>query len=641
VIRSRTLIVVALALLAASAVPTAATSAKRAAPDLAVAKLSQPLATLSAGADLAVAVQLRNRGQVAAAKSRVTLYLTRGAKRTSRDLVLGHSRVKALPAGGKATAKLKAAPPLRAVGAYRLIACADSGKQVRESTEGNNCTASRQFEVTSPAPPPRPSRPIDDGGLAISPAFTMTDGIDWGSVRDELGAVPGPAEPVTLTLRAGNRIEGQVGYTDGIVAPAPLLAGTTTTLDYSEASEDDGALSVDLPFAFPFGGILERTASVSTNGWISFGEPAWDFWDDEQLRDYRGVAAVVGEHMRGIMPYWSDLDLEQRGAGPGRVQKVVAADGSAVAFQWDTAQHTNDGAPRRLFQVVLFRDGSFRFDYPGPNPAGGAKSFIGYSLGTDPKSATIVTADSDEVLAGSLLVSPKPLLPAANSVTLPAGEVTATLPVRGDLLDASPGCELTVPSTASAEGLVTCATPSLGPGQQASQTVTFSMPPAAPGEVDPANFRLLGSYESAGQTLLDRDEINALSGALPFATIDLVAEFDSPPIPRPGVPAVFGVELEVPTIQAALDEPVATFELPDGATLELIQIAGKGLPCGPVVDQTVSCKLPSGIGFTAIGVSVMPTVASVGSELTLDVTADALNTPFASASVTTPPVQAP
>ncbi|HEX5610977.1 MAG TPA: CARDB domain-containing protein [Solirubrobacterales bacterium] len=625
------------------AVPASASGAKAPRPDLTLAKLAQPPAALSVGAQVTVAVEVRNRGRRAAGKSRVTLYLANGAKHTSRDVVLGHGRVKALPAGGKATAKLSVALPLKAAGGgYRLIACADSAKKVREAKEANNCAASGQLQLKSPAQPPRPAGiPIDGDALAISPAFSMTDGIDWGFVRDQSLHEPAAGDPITLTLRAGNRIAGQAGYTQANVAAAPLLVGTATALDFSASSQDDGALTVDLPFAFPFGGIFEQQVSVSTNGWLSFGAPAWDFWNNEQLSDYRGVAALVGEQMRGVMPYWSDLDLAQRGVGPGEVRKVVSSDGSAVAFQWDTGQHSNGGGPRRLFQVVLFQDGSFRFDYPGTNEAGGEKSFVGFSPGTGPGSATIVTEAGIAVPASSLLFTPRPLPADSVSGSLPAGEVTATLPVRSDVLEAGPGCEVTLPSTASAEGLVTCSMPALAVGQQASQTVTISTPPNAPGETEPENFRLGGAYSTAGTTLRDRGEINTLSGSLAPAAIDLVASFNSPGLPRPGVPAEFGVDLEVPTIQASLDEPVITFELPDDVTFELIQIAGKQLPCGPVTEQAVTCRLPSGISFTTVGLSVVPGITTVGSALTLGVTASALNAPPATASVTTPPVEAP
>ncbi|HEX6667869.1 MAG TPA: CARDB domain-containing protein [Solirubrobacterales bacterium] len=641
-IRSRALLIGALALLAA-AVPAAALGAGEPAPNLTVTELSKPPAALTVGGKLKIVIEVRNRGRLAATKSRATLYLARGAKHTSRDVVLGHAKVRPVPAGRRATTKLIVDLPKGKLGSYRLIACADSGKRIKEAREDDNCTAARLFRLTPPPPRPRPGRPVTDSGtLAIAPAFTISDGIDWGFVRDESAAEPEPGDPVTLTLRAGNRIAGQAGYTRANVAPAPLLAGTATTLDYSESGEDDGVVTVDLPFAFPFGGIAEQRVSVSTNGWISFGAPAWDFWSLRQLTDYRGVAALVGEHDRGIMPYWTDLTLEDIGVGAGTVREVIAADGSAIAFQWNSGQLSNNGGgPRRLFQVVLFRDGSFRLDYPGVNEAGGLRSFVGFSLGTGPDSATILAEDSLEVPAGSVLFTPKPLPASSISGNLPAGEVTATLPVRSDLLEAGPGCELTLPSTAFSTGLVTCPMPTLALGRQASQTVTFSMPPNAPGELEPANFRLSGTYESAGATLGDGEEINALDGRFPPATIDVFAEFDSPVIPRPGVPAQFGVELEVPTTEAALDEPIATFELPDDVALDMIQIAGEEIPCGPVTDRTVACGLPSGTSFTAITVSVTPSVASVGSELTLGVTADALNTPPASVSVTTPPVQAP
>ena len=140
-----------------------------------------------------------------------------------------------------------------------------------------------------------------------------------------------------------------------------------------------GPPSVHLPFPFPFGGLRERTASVSSNGWISFGSPAWGQLG-KVSEDDRGAAAVTGDFERAIMPYWGDLE------GAQGMKMVAPAGGHSVAFQWEASQ--DGGGPRRSFQLVLFRDGRFRFDYPGRNEPGGHKAFIGYSLGTGAAAST-------------------------------------------------------------------------------------------------------------------------------------------------------------------------------------------------------------------------------------------------------------
>lgn len=629
-IRSRVLLAVGLGLVALLALTALAgakgkpKAAKGPAPDLVVAKLSKPAASQLTGAKLRVVVQVRNKGTAKAGKSRVAVYLAKGKKHTAKDRRLGRRGVRALRPGRKAKAKLTLALPTGAApGRYRLIACADDGKRVREARERGNCAASARFELRAPV----------SGSAA--PAFTMTDGVDWGFVRGPNPVVVSPGDPVTVTMREANGIAGQAGYTQAAVAPAPLLTGATTTLGFGD-NVDDGVAALDLPFAFPFGGVSEQAVSVSTNGWISFGAPAWDFWDNGQTRDYRGVPAVVGETVRGLMPYWGDLDLEERGAGPGEVRQVLAADGSAVAFQWDTGHHTAGGSPRRLLQVVLFRDGSFRFDYPGMNAAGGGKSFVGYSPGTGPGSAGIVSVEGDAVPGSSVLFTPKPV---SATAALPAGRATATLPAGSQFVAATPGCVVAVAPSAFTAGLASCPVPPLASGQQATQSVTFSMPPRAPGHQGPANFRLLGSYLATGVSLQDGDEINALDAILRPSTIALEPELVTAQNPTAGTAALFRTNVD--GNPGGLDEPTIAFTLPANASLRSVRIDETDIDCSPPSGATVACRLPSGFSFVEVDVEVIPTAAAVGSVLTLGVSAQARNAPPVSASVSSQVVEAP
>ena len=57
--------------------------------------------------------------------------------------------------------------------------------------------------------------------------------------------------------------------------------------------------------------------------------------------------------------------------------------------------------------MVLFPDGSFRFDYPGANAAGGSKTFVGFSLGTGPDSADVVMLMDRRSRRSGQLITPK------------------------------------------------------------------------------------------------------------------------------------------------------------------------------------------------------------------------------------------
>ena len=551
------------------------------------------------------------------------LYLAKGKKLTHKDRRLKRTRVKALRSHKKAKAKFKVLLPAKSVpGTYRLIACADDSKSLRESKEKDNCRASKQFKLTplpTPAPQPGPARP----------AFTMTDGLDWGFVEDAEGNEPGPGHPVTATLTAGNAIPGQAGYSRSGVAPQPLVGGTTTDLAFP--GEDDGQVTLDLPFDFPFGGVKERKISVSTNGWVSFGSPAWDYWNDEQPTDYRGPNEVVGTLERGLMPYLADLDVGEPNPGDGTVKMVVPADGGSVAFQWDTGEHSTGGPPRRTFQVVLFPDGRFRFDYPGENTTGGNEAFTGYSLGTGASSIDAVGVNVKAVPTSSLLFTPNPV---TAGEALPAGQATVELPAGSSFVSGGSGCIVTKAPGVFTKGLASCPMSGVVAGQQVSQTVTFTMPPNALGETSPANFRYLGTYRAGGFLLADGDEIDARNTNLPKTNIILTPKYASPPTPEVGEPASFTAEIVSNT--GGLDEPTATFVLPANATFDSVEIAGDPIDCDPLSGAQVTCRLPSGTSSTKPVVTVTPNAS--GGKMKLVVTAQALNAPPVTGEVESPVV---
>lgn len=591
--------------------PAAVGKAKSASPDLVVKKVSKPPKAKTVGTKMKLVVKVANVGGAAAKKSKLGVYLGKGKKHKKKDKRLKRVKVKPLAAGKGRKLKVRVVIPAKTKpGAYRLFACADDTRNVKEAKE-RNCKGTRKISVqVKLATPVTPVAPV---ATPPAPAFTMSDGFDWGFNYNAQHESPEPGDPVTLTLTAANGLPGQAGYTRSGVPSEGFRNGSTTTLDFGSEG-DDGQVTLQLPFAFPFGGVTEQTISVSTNGWVSFGSPAWDYWDGAQPYDYRGIQALVGEVDRGIMPYWSDLVVDDIGAGTGAVKQVVAPDGSWVAYQWDLSSLVTGGLPRRSFQLVLFPDGSFRFDYPGENVAGGNTNFVGYSLGTGAPGADIVTAEGTAVPSSGQLFTPR-ALPAAGPSA--AGETTALLPKGSSFVSASDGCSLTTAPAQFNTGLVTCPIPALDPGDQAARQVTFAMPGTAPGESSPANFRLHGTYLSSGLTLIDADEIDALSTNLQATSIVVTPQFSGGP-PQEGVPMTFE-----PIIQASsggLDEPTASFTITN-ATVDSITIAGESIECKQA-GTSFDCVLPSGLTSTEVDIVVVPTAtATVG----LTVTADALN----------------
>lgn len=619
---------VVLSILVAALAAAVPAGAKGTPPNLVVTKVSKPPKTKTVGTKVKLVVKVANTGGAPTSASKLGLYLGKGKKHTKKDKRLKRVKVKALAPGDNRKLKLKALLPKKTKpGTYRLFACADDTRKVKEVKEGDNCRASKKLRLVGNAKAVA-RIPAASVGPSTPPAvaFSMSDGVDWGFVEDFNKDTPEAGDPVTVNLTAGNGIAGQAGYARSDVAPEGFRTGNTTTFDYTATnnSEDDGQVEVQLPFSFPFGGVKEDRISVSTNGWVSFRSPAWDYWDDYQPDDYRGVPTVVGELERGIMPYWADQTVEDKGAGAGTVKEVVAPDSSWVAFQWEISPLNGTGKPRRTFQLVLFPDGSFRFDYPGENESGGFESFVGYSLGTGADSADIVAENTESVPTTSLLFKPK-ALPAAGPTD--AGTVSTTLPKGSGFVSADSGCTLATAPTATSTGVVSCNVPSLAVGEQASRNVTYSMPPDAPGEGSPANFRYLGTYTAGSVNLTDGDELDALSVSLESTTIELKTTHTGGTI-ETGVPNQFNVDVAAKD-HTGLDEPTVTFELIK-STFSSAKIDGVEIECSPTAGSVTTCQLPSGTGGSEIEVTVIP---DNDNGIGIKERAQALNTPIAEGGV--------
>ncbi|HWI72712.1 MAG TPA: CARDB domain-containing protein [Baekduia sp.] len=138
---------VAAALVVVVAVPAGASA--KALPDLAVSA-KVPAAMVKPGKRVTVTVTLRNDGGAKAGATTTRISLGASSKAyTKGDKVLATVRQKAVGKGGKVTAKVTIKVPAsasaaasgktKAQAARTILACADSGRRVRESSEGDNC----------------------------------------------------------------------------------------------------------------------------------------------------------------------------------------------------------------------------------------------------------------------------------------------------------------------------------------------------------------------------------------------------------------------------------------------------------------------------------------------------------------------
>ena len=163
--RSALAALLVLALLASAAVPAAGEAAAKRRADLRIVQLDLPATAPSAGA-IVVRAKVANTGRRARA-SVLRLLLSRDGRADPRDAVLGRRAIPGLKPG-KAAAH-RASVKLPAVtGAWRLIACADATRKVRERNERNNCRARGVTLAKDPDGPPTPEEPAVTGPFDVT-----------------------------------------------------------------------------------------------------------------------------------------------------------------------------------------------------------------------------------------------------------------------------------------------------------------------------------------------------------------------------------------------------------------------------------------------------------------------------------------
>ena len=196
--RRLTLSVVAASLLALAAAP-AAGAARR--PDLSVRAFAVPVESISPGGRLSLRVTVANTGTARARASRLAVYLSRDARRSREDVRLATITVTKLRARRAVRALVRPlVPAALAAGDYRVLACADERRAVRERSERNNCRAGRAVlkvvRVVSPGPGLLTSTTgssTEPGPLAASAVPASVPDADGDGVPDAQDCAPANA----------------------------------------------------------------------------------------------------------------------------------------------------------------------------------------------------------------------------------------------------------------------------------------------------------------------------------------------------------------------------------------------------------------------------------------------------------------
>lgn len=123
-------------------------------------------------------------------------------------------------------------------------------------------------------------------------------------------------------------------------------------------------------FRFNFGGVAYSAVRIHANGALQFGA------DSGFHRLFSNTALPVSGHDRLILVYWDDINPNT--GGTVRYEQKGSAPHRHFVVSWENVPHFSL-AGTYTFQVILFENGDFKFQY-GSGNAAGASATIGVEV---------------------------------------------------------------------------------------------------------------------------------------------------------------------------------------------------------------------------------------------------------------------
>ena len=126
----------------------------------------------------------------------------------------------------------------------------------------------------------------------------------------------------------------------------PNLGGNGQVLDgiYDPGDNNDDVVTISLPFTFRFYGIEYNDISVSSNGWIAFGET-----DMESFRNY--PMPGPGGPLQMVAVFWDDLKAGS--SNTGGVYTYYNASEDMFVIEWSDVKTFFDNSTES-FQIILY-----------------------------------------------------------------------------------------------------------------------------------------------------------------------------------------------------------------------------------------------------------------------------------------------
>ncbi len=229
-------------------------------PDLVVKAVSNPPASVKVGDAFSVTDTTANKGKKRAPATRTGYLLSTDGKRSDADVKLTATRrARALKPDAKTagTADL-AVPSGTPPGSYFVIACADTGEDVEESSDRNNCRASNAptslAGASSTTPPPTDPDPPPDTTAPAAPTLSGTDPTSPSSVNNpKLKGLAEAGAQISIFTAAdclAAVATGTAAELEGAGITVPVPADATTSLRATATDAAGNVSPCSSPFAY-------------------------------------------------------------------------------------------------------------------------------------------------------------------------------------------------------------------------------------------------------------------------------------------------------------------------------------------------------------------------------------------------------
>ncbi|MFK3984940.1 PQQ-dependent sugar dehydrogenase [Micromonospora sp. NPDC050397] len=266
---------------------------------------------------------------------------------------------------------------------------------------------------------------------ANASTHTFASWSDGGAATHVITAPEAPTTyTATYTSTAG--CSDSFGYTCAATTERPFVPADGAVLPLTG---DEGVAQVNLPFGFPLYGETHGTAWISTNGFLSFTDPA-------SAAPINGAIPGAELPNAAIYPFWDDL--VQRADSTVRTDVVGTAPNRRFVVEWRNSGLYGSSSARVTFAAVLSEQGEITFSYAdlaGNGREQGDSATVGIEDGTGAVALGYSTDQPALRNGTSVVFTPPGGTPPPTTGSL-SGVVTALatgLPVVGATVTLSPG----------------------------------------------------------------------------------------------------------------------------------------------------------------------------------------------------------